>query len=120
MSKSYRGWAELEDWPHRVVRRQHKRKAERDWKKEVAEQMNETTTTVYRVVNAWTPVDTDLELTEDVYASFSEQNAWDVLWALADDRSIQLGLRENSFACPNTDSAIDNELYYITTIEVNP
>lgn len=120
MSKSYRGWAELEDWPHRVARRQHKRKAEQDWKREVEEEMSETTTTVYKVINAWTPVGLDVELTEETYASFTEQNAWDVLWALADDRGIQLNLRENSFANPNPDSATDNELWYIETTEVNP
>ena len=120
MSKSYRGWAELEDWPHRAARRQHKRKTEQDWKKEVAEEMAEQTDTtpVYVVRNFWTPANEDYELNEDVHATFTEQNAWDVLASLAEGQGVSLELSATSFHCPPS-RFVEGEYYAIITMEVH-
>lgn len=42
MSKSYKGWAEIEDWNiHRVFRRPSKRKQEIEWRKSALEEIEE-------------------------------------------------------------------------------
>lgn len=119
MSKTYGGWAEIEDWPHRESRRQHKRKAKKDWKKEVEEEMNSGTTTVYIVRNFWTPAGEDIELSEDCHASFSQDGAWDVLNSLAEGQGITLGMNDYSFECVNLDRYTQREYYAIITMEVS-
>lgn len=42
MSKSYRGWAEVEDWNiHRAFRRSAKRKQEIEWRKQALEDIEQ-------------------------------------------------------------------------------
>lgn len=42
MSKSYRGWAEVDDWGiDRAFRRPSKRKQEIEWQKQAAEEIEE-------------------------------------------------------------------------------
>lgn len=119
MSKTYRGWAEIEDWSHREFRRQHKRKAKKDWKKEVEEQMNETSTTVYLVINSWTPGEDNpqgLECSEVVGAALSEQGAWDILFSLAEGKGVDLPVSATSFASP-PEQWLEEDYYYITDLE---
>lgn len=42
MSKTFRGWAEIEDWNiHRVFRRPNKRKQEIKWREESRQELEE-------------------------------------------------------------------------------
>ncbi len=41
MSKTYRGYAEVEDWGWRSARRQHKRKSEVEWRKQAERDIEE-------------------------------------------------------------------------------
>lgn len=76
MSKTYRGWAEVEDWSHgRAFRRPSKRKSESDWKRELRkESAVSKLDSVFIIINEWEPEDSEETLMEIADNKFYASN----------------------------------------------
>lgn len=122
MSKTYRGWGEIDDWSSgREFRRQHKRKSSADSKQHIREElaeMEDEVTLAYVVVNEFVPDGSDVTVREDLYYTFDEQDAIDVLGELADQVGASLGMSESSFDAPPT-AGLEENSYFVEEIEIH-
>lgn len=116
MSKSYRGWAELEDWGAREARRQHKRKSEQDWKAEAMAEIEDTATptSVYAIINEW---DDDNGNGSEILGGWffwSDDEAWERLALVAEANGVDLEPDVTSLTLRDDMDAF--EAYYITEL----
>lgn len=122
MSKTYRGWGEIDDWSSgREFRRQHKRKSDVDSKQHIREElaeMEDEVTLAYVVVNEFVPDGSDVTVREDLYYTFDEQDAIDVLGELADQVGAALDMGESSFDAPPT-AGLEENSYFVEEIEIH-
>ena len=93
MSKSYRGWSEVDDWPAgRALRRPHKRKSELEWKMELRkEEAVSEEVRVFVIINEWTDIanDTSSEIVGGNWFE-SEDEAWAALNVIAEAHDVEL------------------------------
>lgn len=117
MSKSYRGYAETEDWSSgRAFRRPSKRKSEQDWKKELEMTSKDSLFSVYVIINEWSPEDAQEDFSEIVEAKWyeSESEAWDDLAIIAESMSVTLDREDTSFYVPERQVlGLSRDTYYI-------
>lgn len=104
MSKTYRGWAEVEDWSHgRAFRRPSKRKSESDWKRELRkESAVPKLDSVFVIINEWEPEDSEETLMEISDNKFyvEEAAAIKALADTAETLSIQIEEGATGFSVP--------------------
>jgi hypothetical protein len=118
VSKSYRGWAEAEDWSSgRAFKRPSKRKSEQEWKRQAGEEIEEMATgeSVFIITNEWTPEGSEYDLREIVDNQYfdSEDLAWEALNIIAETLGVELDFSEVSVDVPSPASGISDESYYI-------
>lgn len=98
-----------------------KLREERMWKREVAEEMAEEendATLAYVVVNEFVPLGSDVAGVEDLYYTFSEDDAWGHLSELAAQYGLSIEGGDDSFQAPPT-AALEEDSYYIKEIEIH-
>lgn len=117
MSKSYRGYAETDDWSSgRAFRRPSRRKSERDWKKEMEMASKDSLFSVYVIINEWSETVGDPDLQEIVDGKWfeSESEAWDHLSIIAESFSVSLDIDDTSFDAPGAEAhGLAYDTYYI-------
>lgn len=117
MSKSYRGYAETEDWSSsRAFRRPSKRKSEQDWKKELEMTSKDSLFSVYIILNEWSESTAGPDLQEVMGGKWfeSESEAWDYLAVIAESMSVSLDHDDSSFSAPaSLDNGLAYDAYYI-------
>lgn len=115
MSKTYRGWAEIDDWSSgREFRRAHKRKSESAWKRELNEEQGMSEIRVFVIINEWTDVDGYVS-SEVVGGRWfpSEDEAWLALSLVAESFDIDPDGEATSFTVEGHDTGLQSEEYRI-------
>lgn len=112
--KTYRSWAELDDWGSgRQFRTPHKRKSKLEWQSEIQEEMaEEEMQEVFIIENEWYVGSEDGGHC-NVSVHFTEEAAVDALVILANELGAVLGEGDTYF------EEDDGETYYINRYEVN-
>ena len=117
MSKSYRGYAETEDWSSgRAFRRPSKRKSEQDWKKEMEMTDKDSLFSVYVILNEWAESAGGPDLQEIVDGKWfeSESEAWDHLAIIAESVGVSLNADDTNFSSPEAgNDGLAHDTYYI-------
>lgn len=116
MAKTYRSWAEVDDWSiGREFRRPHKRKSNLEWKKEAEIEMVDTK--VFIVVNEWTDTHngSGMEIIDGAYFT-SESAALVKLRSIAQLKDVDLDDDEWGFTLEDQ-GTIQYEEYYIQELE---
>lgn len=116
MAKTYRGWAEMDDWgAGRELRRPAKRKAERDWKREAEISMAEIQ--VFVIINEWEDVtgSPGAAIVDGVWYD-SEAKALVALNDLAILNGTELVVGEFGFTITD-EGTLSYEEYYIQELE---
>ena len=120
MSKTYRSWAEIEDWARgRAFRRPHKRKSQAEAKKEIRRELE--TMSVFIIINEWQPVDGDIPAQEIVDGCYykHESAAWEELQLVAADFDVELKRDETGFNVPVPEKGIEYEFFTIMELVQN-
>lgn len=118
MSKTYRSWAEVEDWGlGREFRRPHKRKSNLEWKKEAEIEM--ANSGVFVIINEWVDLSgtMGMEIVDGGYFK-SEEDALKRLGQLADDFDVDIRGDDTGFTI-NSRSTLEYEEYYIQELEAH-
>ncbi len=112
--KTYRSWAELDDWGSgRQLRTPHKRKSKLEWQSEIQEEMaEEEMQEVFIIENEWFLNDGEGGHC-NISVHFTEEAAVDALVILANDLGVPLSGGDTSFEDGN------EEIYFINRYEVN-
>lgn len=115
--KTYRGWAEIEDWKSgREFRRPRKRKSDNEWKKQVREELEEmnSLSEIYVIINEWEASDSKYDSSEVVGDSFflTEDDAWAHLNAIAATVGVYLNKGDTVLDVPEP-YGLNYETYYI-------
>lgn len=114
MAKTYRSWAELEDWSHgREFRRPHKRKSEQDWKREAEAVMADRQTEVFVIVNEWEDAHGNVgsSIVNGLWYA-SEREALTELRTIAELVDVQIPDDEFGFTVEDS-GTLDYDEYYI-------
>lgn len=120
MSKTYRGWAEIDDWGSgREFRRPHKRKSELSWKQEALKEMEEVTAEVrvFVIHNEWTDEVGNFgsEIIDGQWYS-SEEAALGRLASIAVTHGVELPEGEYGFTVEDK-GLLQYDEYYIEELE---
>jgi hypothetical protein len=115
--KTYRGWAEVEDWHiGREFRRPRKRKSDNEWKKQVREELEEMNSLneIYVIINEWEASDSKYDSSEVVGDSFflTEEDAWSHLRDIAVTVDVDLQKGDTVLDVPEP-YGLNYETYYI-------
>ena len=113
MSKTYRGWTEIEGWGQREIRREYKRKSERDWKREAEAAMAERQTEVFVIVNEWEDAHGNVgsSITNGLWYA-SEKEALDELRAIGEFVGVEIPEDEFGFIVEDS-GTLNYDEYYI-------